>query len=176
MGVAAKLGDFDESVVIDRADLPWFDRFLGMLRRRPPRRTIWDFTQAQRSAQTQRLAALARLEALKVDTYSLRHGGACTDALEGRRPLREIKKRGRWWSDASVRRFQKAFAALPQVQLIPPGVLQFAKTVDQNLEAYLLSDRKPPPPPEKRRDAVSFALQLGEPSSELAPEDSVAPQ
>ncbi len=47
MGVAAKSGDFDESVVIDRAGLPWLDRFLGTPSRGPPCRAIWDFTQAQ---------------------------------------------------------------------------------------------------------------------------------
>jgi hypothetical protein len=157
MGIAAKSGDFDESVVIDRADLSWLDSFLGVLQRRPARRMIWDFTQAQYTAQVLRLAALARLEVLKVDTYSLRHGGASADALEGRRPLREIKKRGRWKSDASVRRYETASVALHQVQLIPPEILEFAKVVDRNLGPYFMGEWKPQPPPVSRRAAVSSA-------------------
>ena len=40
--------------------------------------------------------------------YRLRHGGASFDRAHGHRTLKEVKKRGRWAADSSVRRYERA--------------------------------------------------------------------
>ena len=45
--------------------------------------------------------------ALEVVMYKFRHGGASTDFALKHRPLGEVKLRGRWKSDASLRRYEK---------------------------------------------------------------------
>ena len=47
------------------------------------------------------------LEKLKLTLYTLRHGGASTDAALGDRPLLAIQRRGQWRRDSSVRRYEK---------------------------------------------------------------------
>eukprot|EP00973_Karenia_brevis_P057612 8014226-Karenia_brevis.AAC.1 len=42
-----------------------------------------------------------------VSLYVLRHTGTSADWLAQRRSLQEIKKRGRWVADSSVRRYEK---------------------------------------------------------------------
>jgi predicted RNA-binding Zn ribbon-like protein len=40
--------------------------------------------------------------------YQLRHTGASTDMAEKARSLQDIKRRGRWQADSSVKRYEKA--------------------------------------------------------------------
>ena len=42
-----------------------------------------------------------------VHMYQLRHGGASMDAASGARSLEEVRRRGRWQSWHSVRRYEK---------------------------------------------------------------------
>ena len=146
MGKAAKSGEYDESVMIDRPDLPWLDRYLAALRRQSPKKSVWPFTQAEYAHNLAELIKTANFEALKIDTYSLRHGGASTDSLEKRRTLIEIKRRGRWRADESVRRYEKASIALKQLELLTPQQVKLGKTVDQHLNRIMMGMMQPPPP------------------------------
>ena len=60
-------------------------------------------------------AHLAGVGHLQLVPYMLRHGGASHDALAGRRSIAAIKKRGRWRSDQSLRRYQKESLAMAQL-------------------------------------------------------------
>ena len=51
--------------------------------------------------------------------YQLRHGGAGRELATRARPLAEIKKRGRWASDNSVRRYEKSGPLPAQLQRAP---------------------------------------------------------
>ena len=65
----------------------------------------WPFTYAEiKEAFTQ---AMLQLNLTDPWLYRLRHGGASHARLQGR-PLSEMKKQGRWTSDLSLRRYEKA--------------------------------------------------------------------
>ena len=66
--------------------------------------------------------------------YRLRHGGATHDRATGLRSLRSIKKRGRWHSDASVRRYEKRV----RMQVLEAGL-----SPSQVLEAKRVQDALP---------------------------------
>eukprot|EP00973_Karenia_brevis_P086983 12061932-Karenia_brevis.AAC.1 len=53
-----------------------------------------------------RVAKLLGVTPLPVP-HQLRHAGASADRAQNRRPLAEVKKRGRWASDRSVARYNK---------------------------------------------------------------------
>ena len=83
----------------------------------------------------------------QVDSYTLRHGGASADRLMDRRSLAEVKRRGRWRSDASLRRYEKSTIVLRQVALMPALVVEYAQRIELNLGRYMLGDRTCPAPP-----------------------------
>ena len=81
------------------------------------------------------------LEALQMDhmgveLYSLRHGGASDDFLTKRRTLPEIKHRGRWRADSSVRRYTKSARALKELEKMPKDSLSLAMLLEQDLGLY----------------------------------------
>ena len=90
-----------------------------------------EYTQAARLFE--QAAAATGLSILKPVLYSLRHGGASFDTLFQKRPLPEVKSRGRWRADSSLRRYQKAAPAQQQLCLMPDNVIAHAK----NSEAAL---------------------------------------
>ena len=57
-----------------------------------------------------------QMDHMGVELYSLRHGGASDDFLTKRRTLPEIKHRGRWRADSSVRRYTKIARALKELE------------------------------------------------------------
>ena len=74
--------------------------------------------------------------------YGLRHGGASYDLLHKRRPLHSIKIRGRWTSDASLKRYAKESRLIQETHKIPRPTLEFGMAVEKPLE---LSFRVRPP-------------------------------
>ena len=56
---------------------------------------------------TQFKLACVDLQIKDASLYRLRHGGASHDAAARLRTIAEIKRRGRWASDNSVRRYEK---------------------------------------------------------------------
>ena len=73
------------------------------------------------------------MEELNLDLYALRHGGASHDFLMQTRSLVEIKKRGRWGSDLSVKRYQKASRALAELKKVPKATQALGHHVEQHL-------------------------------------------
>ena len=62
-----------------------------------------------------------------------RHSGASLDRLEGNLSLAEVQRRGRWRSEASVRRYEKR-ALVQEVYLkLPPTVRKAAHRATEQL-------------------------------------------
>ena len=64
-----------------------------------------------------------------------------------RRSLAEVKRRGRWRSDAPLRRYEKSTIVLRQVALMPALVVEYAQRIELNLGRYMRGDRTCPKPP-----------------------------
>ena len=149
-----KTGEFDETLLLDWPELRWVTPLMQMLRARTPGVPVWPFDAVELRRQFALAASAAQIEHLKPTPYGLRHGGASHDALTGRRPLSEIKKKGRWRSDQSVRRYEKAAVAMKQLSRLPHDTLKYAVAVESNLEALLLCQMPPLQPPVRKRQCI----------------------
>ena len=146
LGIPAKTGDFDESVLLNAPYLEWFGDVLQVLRQQPCSRPLWPFNLHEFGQQMQEIATLAEVSHLRVEPYSLRHGGASHDALMGYRDLASIKERGRWKADSSVARYKKAARALQRIGLLDDRTIEYGKLIEHNLRDLLLGKISLPPP------------------------------
>ena len=116
----SKTGEFDESLLLDLVEDQWLGPLCQQLvQGRDPQLPLFAFSQAEFARLFK--AAGARLMLQRPPPpYVLQHSGASRDFAEQRRTLVGIKRRGRWRTDASVRRYEKGgrlgseFAKLPE--------------------------------------------------------------
>ena len=136
--IPGKTNIFDETVTIDRE--PWIANFIEILvkhRQGESMSSVWDhrhvdFVQAFKTA-----LEYWKLQFLGATLYSLRHLGASWDFLHKARPLNEIKKRGRWATDQSLRRYAKEARLQKQTGKIPERLARFGLSVIANLPLLL---------------------------------------
>ena len=81
-----------------------------------------------------RAATKVGLKNMGLVLYSLRHGGASDDTLRKARPLNEVKKRGRWRADSSVRRYEKKGSVQAVLALLIQMAVNFC---DASMELLL---------------------------------------
>jgi hypothetical protein len=128
-GKMSKTGYFDESIVLDDASgLTFLSPFLEILREGDPSSPLWPFKHVQLVQRFAQCSQQLGLDKLHCCLYALRHAGASADWLTRARSLQEIKTRGRWVSDASLRRYQKAAVAQKQLELMPTAVQTMASS------------------------------------------------
>jgi len=105
LGKPSKTGQFNECVKISRAAVATLLQEHAKRRRGMSR--LWPFALKEMKEVFDEITVEYHLENLEPVLYSGRHSGASLDVLEGRRSLVEVKKRGRWERDSSVRRYEK---------------------------------------------------------------------
>jgi hypothetical protein len=87
------------------------------------------------------------LEELGLSLYALRHGGASHDILASRRPLLEVKKRGRWSTDSSLKRYVKEARLQHELSKVNPVVLRYGQEVLTDLPILLMMEKFAKTPP-----------------------------
>ena len=95
----------------------------------------------------QQAAEALHLQALRPCLYGLRHGGASEDMLHRHRPVPEIKLRGRWAADSSLRRYMKHTKLLAELSKVPAPTLDYGRSVSRLLGAILSGQAACPPVP-----------------------------
>ena len=146
-GHANKSGEFDESVLMDWGITEQISPLLQELAARKPKQSAWSFHRAELTAAFVEAARLGGVGHLEPQLYSLRHGGASADALRRTRSTGEIKKRGRWKSDTSLRRYEKAALSLREEQRVGSMAAAYGAAVEAQLGELLLGTIKPLVPP-----------------------------
>ena len=109
--VFSKTGELDESLHISRA---WIGALLVQHLHHSRGHMLWNFGLAKLCREFLTAAQALCLMHIKLVLYMARHSGSSLDMLEGRLSLQEVQRRGRWRSEASVRRYEKR-AMLQQV-------------------------------------------------------------
>jgi len=105
---SSKTGEYDETIPVDSEEFSFLNAALERLRGSGCARTpLFSFTQLQLSRWFASAAESLRLTALRPHLYQLRHGGASHDRSSRARSMLEIKLRGRWRCDRSLRRYEK---------------------------------------------------------------------
>ncbi|CAK0843265.1 unnamed protein product, partial [Prorocentrum cordatum] len=117
----SKTGVYDEGLLLDSPEFTWLPPLLQALRARAaPGGRVFDMSYNQWALVFRRAATALHLGVLGPPTlYTLRHGGASHEYLAKFRSLDEIKKRGRWVSDSSLRRYTKGGRVAEQMRRLP---------------------------------------------------------
>ena len=135
-GIPGKTNLFDGTILIDQ-DL-WIGSFLlALIRGRNGQEELWCHSHDTLIASFKRALLVLNLEFLGATLYSLRHGGASFDLLQKRRTLLEIKRRGRWAADSSLKRYAKESRLQHQLSLVPLPVRRFGLQVLAQLPGIL---------------------------------------
>ena len=135
----SKTHHFDESITVDSPAFPWLGSLFSALHRRT-RAQHWIFSLAytQWAVEMTDAAEATKVQALgRLTLHQLRHGGAAHELFVRARPLDEIKKRGRWRSDASVQRYAKAGRIQEQMLRLPNHVRAKALHAEGNIGKIL---------------------------------------
>ena len=148
IGRPGKTGQFDESILLDT--LASLDPlFRQLLAERAGATRLWPHTPDQFIVRWNQIVVELELAAVNPCRYALRHGGASEDILSQRRALADVKRRGRWVSDSSLKRYGKETRLLSELLKIHPNVLSFGREVMLHFEALMLGSRMLPSPPAK---------------------------
>ena len=132
--IASKTGEMNESLILHRA---WLGRLLMLYKAQRKRVNMWDFSMSQWRAAFLRAAPQVGLDRWTPCLYQARHTGASLDRLEERISLEEVKRRGRWRAETSVRRYEKR-ALIQEVYLsMTEAQRRFAHRATAQLEAAL---------------------------------------
>jgi hypothetical protein len=135
----------DEAVILDSD--PWLNSFLETLKAsRGEDESLWRASPEDNIAMFNAISEQLNLTALQPTRYALRHGGASEDLLAKRRTLMEVKRRGRWVHDASLRRYGKETRLLSELSKIPVGTLAYGKLAMERLPDILLGRFRPDMP------------------------------
>ena len=144
--VPGKTGVFDGSVIID-SDM-WIGPFLARLvRDRDPNAPLWKSDHASLRTLFNNVVEFLGLQELGVTLYTLRHGGATHDILARRRTMLEIKQRGRWSSDVSLKRYVKQARLQTELRKVSPQVKEYGALILKNLPCLLRNPKMTPPAP-----------------------------
>ena len=136
-GRASKVGEFDESILLDSPSRPWIGRIAARLRQDNAKREfVANFSYREWAATWRSCASSLGLPAETL--YVMRHTGASDDWLRRARSIAEIKRRGRWASDRSLKRYEKSARTMAVMQTWPPQLLQYLRKCELVIGRVLL--------------------------------------
>ena len=140
-----KTGAFDDAVVIDNPRRKFLGEILAalVLRRR---KNDLSFGQDAREFTNTFQRACASL-GLELVPYQARHGGASGDRADEFRTLEQIRKHGRWQSEFSTRRYEKAGKLQGKLAAMDPRMLEFLADSAEHVRDVMLLRRPPRLPP-----------------------------
>ena len=142
-GVPGKTGLYDHSVILD-TEL-WLSPYFEVLIRGADA-PLWTISSRQLIEDLSDATEFLGLHALKPCRYSLRHGGASDDLLEGRRSKAEVRSRGGWRTEESLRRYGKSARALTELGKMRKATLDYGVAVLANLPGIFSGEVKLRPP------------------------------
>lgn len=135
-GVPGKTGVFDATLAIGEPKLSFVDqRLRERHQKKQPEDAMWELPLARLAEVFKAAQVWAGVASLCVVLYSLGHGGASWGALNRARALLDIKQRGRWRSDQSLRRYEKAARSQAEMPKLPREVQDYGRLIEKNLAA-----------------------------------------
>ncbi len=133
----AKTGMMDESVTLDFME--WAEPvFKVLVENRAPHAPLFNFTLAELSKEFLAAVDLCNMRHLRPCLYGLRHGGASEDYLRHRRNLEDIQRRGRWRTQASVRRYTKEAKLLVELHKVDNRIIQYGHYLEERCQQLFL--------------------------------------
>jgi len=105
-GESSKLLLSDESLMLDSSDLLSLGSFLDRLRTGGPDQPLFKVQYPNMKKSFEKAQEKCGLKNVKYVMYQARHGGPSHDRRHKLRSLVEVKQRGRWVGDSSLRRYE----------------------------------------------------------------------
>ena len=147
-GVQTKTHQFDDSVIFDSKGREWIGEALMIASKSTlDGQPIFNYQAAKFNTLFRNAGAKIGLGQHDLVPYLLRHTGPSHDYLTKTRSLVDIKRRGRWRSDASVRRYEKSSRVMSQLGKLAAPQLAYMRKAEKNLFAVLCRGQTPLPPP-----------------------------
>ena len=145
-GKASKTGQYDDSVILDTPGREWISAALmqwvdGLL----PGELVFRYTPARLRVLLKKAGDMLKLQEWDLDPYVLRHTGPSQDRLSNQRSLKQVKRRGRWASDSSVKRYEKSSRINARLAALPREVLRVVTLANDLMPNVLLHRRRVPP-------------------------------
>jgi len=106
--VRSKTGLSDVSLILDCRVCPWLGQALAANSRRSAGTMLFNLSPAHLLKTWKQCLSTSGLDELEYEQYQLRHGGPSHDRLHDFRTLAEIKARGTWLADSSLKRYECA--------------------------------------------------------------------
>jgi len=144
--VPGKTGVFDASVVLD-SDAWMYPLLTQLGMGKTATDVIWDQPHNVLVDQFAKALEALNLTHLNSCLYTLRHGGATHDILTRRRSMMEVKQRGRWGSDSSLKRYVKLARLQTELAKVPIDVRNYGLEIIRSLPKILTKKMVVPPIP-----------------------------
>ena len=142
-GRLARSGAFDDTVVLDHPSRLFLGTILEGLTSGRGREQLLLPAASPRDFPREFQKSAKHL-GLNLVPYQARHGGASEDKAAGTRSLMEIKKRGRWQAEASVRRYEKHGKLAARLSRLTAGQREHLQLCAAQISGILMLTVSPP--------------------------------
>ena len=132
-----KVGVYDNSIPIDQKEVQWVGNELLRMKRKLHSQDDKIFVFTMEDFRGKFAQAGASLGIENLHPYQLRHGGATEDLTSKRRDHPQVKARGRWMTDQSVRRYTKIGRVQALLNKLSPANLRFCQWSEKHLQAVI---------------------------------------
>ena len=123
----------DDSLSLDTKIAPWFPTLVATLAEGPQHEKVFNFTYAVFTKESTR--ARRKLRIKRLVSYQARHSGASIDLCLQYRSLAETKSRGRWASEKSLLRYNRAAKLAQAMKQFDQRQCDFFEAAERQLEA-----------------------------------------
>jgi hypothetical protein len=136
---SSKMGLQDESIMLDSKTLPKLGMWLARISGAMPAAQLFKTQPVHFNAAWKAALVAIGLPANYAVPYQLRHSGPSHDRLLEHRPLDEVKQRGRWKSDSSVKRYEAHALVQQEFQKLSLAIRLRAHRAASELEGKVQS-------------------------------------
>ena len=135
----SKVGLTDETILLDSSIMPRLGTILSNFKTGQPSASLLKIEYSTLKAAWDSQIELEGLAPKSLVLYQIRHGGPSHDRLHNLRSLAEVKQRGRWNADLSVKRYEGHARVHQEFQRLPIPIQEKAVSCSKKLEKVLLA-------------------------------------
>ena len=151
-GQTSKTLTTDESVLLDSPSRGWLTLAVTELADRTPAgELLFDLTPERLNHLMKSAANLVGVSAWDISPYCCRHAGPSHHWLTQVRTLPAIKRRGRWASDASVKRYEKSSRVTRRFEGLSEQTLEILRRSEAHIADIVRGVVAPLPRPKRGR-------------------------
>ena len=139
-GARSKVGESDETILLNSPRLAFLKPAFEILARSPPDTPLrsFDYSMLYRT-----IAEVGKSMNIALVPYIMRHSGVTIDRAENARSVEECQKRGRWKQPSSMRRYEKSGRPGDSWRLLGPHMQTHCKQMKVMISEILVGGAQP---------------------------------